>query len=134
MRHGRTSQADTLLNKLAPARVAILGLSLLGATAWLTLSLMPVAVAADMPVYNLITKDGLFTPDLLEVPAGIKFKIVMKNDGSGPEEFESSDLHREKVATPGQSVSILLGPLKTGTYGFYGEFHPETAKGKIVAK
>jgi hypothetical protein len=93
-----------------------------------------VAVAADMPVYNLITKDGHFTPDTFEVPAGIKFKIVMKNDGSGPEEFESSDLHREKVATPGQSVDILLGPLKAGTYGFYGEFHPETAKGKIVAK
>jgi len=134
MHHCHTSQSGTLLNKFAPTRAAILGLSLLGVTAWLAFGLMPVSMAADMPVYNMTTKDGHFTPDTFEVPAGKKFKIVMKNDGSGPEEFESSDLHREKVAMPGQSVEILLGPLKAGIYGFYGEFHPETAKGKIVAK
>jgi hypothetical protein len=134
MRHLRTSQLGTLLNKSAPSRAAILGLSLLGALSGLAFGLMPVAMAADMPVYNMTTKDGHFTPDMFEVPAGKKFKIVMKNDGLGPEEFESSDLHREKVAMPGQSIEILLGPLKPGTYGFFGEFHPETAKGKIVVK
>ena len=134
MRHCCTSQPEMLLNKPAPARATILGLSLLSASAWLAIGLMPVSMAADMPVYNMTTKDGHFIPDTLEVPAGKKFKIVMKNDGSGPEEFESSDLHREKVAMPGQSVEILLGPLAAGTYGFYGEFHPDTARGKIVAK
>jgi len=132
--HCRTAQPETLLNKSAFARTAILGLSLLGVSAWLIFGLMPVSVAADILVYSMTTKDGHFTPDTIEVPAGQKFKLVMKNDGASTEEFESSDLHREKVVMPGKSVEILLGPLKAGTYGFYGEFHPDTAKGKLVAK
>ena len=90
--------------------------------------------AKDLPVFNLSVKDGHFSPVQVEVPAGEKFKLVVKNEGSGTEEFESSDLNREKLITPGASVVIIIGPLKAGSYGFYGEFHPQTARGQIIAK
>ncbi len=107
--------------------VAVLGLGLSLATA------LPLR-AADLPSYNLSVKDGRFMPEKLEVPAGQKFKLIVRNEGSGPEEFESSDLNREKIITAGKSAVIFIGPLKPGTYGFYGEFHPKTARGQIVAK
>jgi hypothetical protein len=108
-------------------RVVILGMSLLLGTA------LPLR-AADLPAFNLTVKDGRFTPEKLEVPAGQKFRLIVRNEGSGPEEFESSDLNREKVITPGNSVVIFIGPLKPGSYGFFGDFHPQTARGQIVAK
>lgn len=94
-----------------------------------------IALAADeLPTFQLTAKDGRFSPETIEVPAGKKFKLVVNNEGPGPEEFESRELNREKVIPAGKKADILLGPLKPGTYGFFGEFHPKTAKGQIVAK
>jgi Cupredoxin-like domain len=90
--------------------------------------------AADLPRYQLTAKDGRFSPETIEVPAGQKFRLVVTNAGPGPEEFESHELNREKVIPPGETAEIIIGPLKPGTYGFFGEFHPKTAKGQIVAK
>ena len=90
--------------------------------------------AEDLPSYGLTAKDGHFTPEKLEVPAGQKFKLIVKNEGLQPEEFESSDLNREKVVMPGTSIVVFIGPLEAGTYGFFGDFHPQTARGQIVAK
>jgi len=105
---------------------------LLAALVWF----FPVALfaAEAPPTFQLTAKDGRFTPETIEVPAGKKFKLVVRNEGPGPEEFESRELNREKVIAEGKQVEINLGPLKPGTYGFFGEFHPQTAKGKIVAK
>jgi len=108
-------------------QIVFLGLSLLLGAA------LPLH-AEDLPAFNLTVKDGGFTPEKLEVPAGRKFRLIVRNDGSGPEEFESSDLNREKVVTPGNSIVVFIGPLKPGTYGFFGDFHPQTARGQIVAK
>ncbi|MHB8535035.1 MAG: cupredoxin domain-containing protein [Sulfuricaulis sp.] len=107
--------------------IVVLGLSLS-----LGVALSP--RAAELPDFHLTVKDGRFTPEKLEVPAGRKFKLIVKNEGPGPEEFESSDLNREKLITAGNSVVIFIGPLDPGTYGFYGEFHPQTARGQIVAR
>jgi hypothetical protein len=90
--------------------------------------------AADLPTFQLTAKDGRFNPETIEVPAGQKFKLVVNNEGPGPEEFESHELNREKVIPAGGKADILIGPLKPGTYTFFGEFHPKTANGKIVAK
>ncbi len=98
------------------------------------LSLAGAALADEMPNYSLKIKDGRFTPETVEVVAGKKFKLVVQNDGPGPEEFESRTLNREKVIASGQKAEIILGPLQAGTYDFFGEFHPKTAKGQIVAK
>lgn len=90
--------------------------------------------AETLPSFNLTAKDGRFQPDKVEIPAGQKIRLVVKNEGPGPEEFESSKLNREKVIMPGTSSDILIGPLKPGVYDFYGEFHPQTARGQIIVK
>ena len=95
--------------------------------------LVGTAYAADTS-YTLIIKNHQFVPALLEVPAGQKIKLVRKNEDKTPEEFESYDLHREKVVAGGKSITINLGPLKPGTYKFFGEFNPKTAQGSLVAK
>jgi hypothetical protein len=90
--------------------------------------------AADLPTFNLTAKDGKFMPELIEMPAGQKIKLIVKNEGPGAEEFESTDLNREKVVPPGKTITLFLGPLKEGSYVYFGDFHPDTARGKIVVK
>lgn len=84
--------------------------------------------------YTLTIKDHRFEPAELTVPAGKPFKILVKNLDSTPEEFESKALKREKVIAGGKEGVVNIGPLKPGTYEFVGEFHEDTAKGRIVAK
>lgn len=89
---------------------------------------------AEDPVFRLTIREHRFDPAELQVPAGTKVKLLIKNLDSTPEEFESTELHREKVVPPGQEVSVFIGPLDPGTYPFFGDFNPKTAQGKIVAK
>ncbi|MGB8274377.1 MAG: cupredoxin domain-containing protein [Alphaproteobacteria bacterium] len=96
---------------------------------------VPVSLArADEDVFTLTIKDHRFEPNVLEVPAGKKFKVVVKNLDSTPEEFESYELNREKVIRADSEGVVFLGPLDPGTYDFFGEFHIETATGKLVVK
>jgi plastocyanin len=99
--------------------------------------LLPVAAGrawAEEGVYNLTIKDHKFTPDTIEVPAGRKVKLVIRNEDATPEEFDSSQLHREKVVPGGAEGVVYIGPLKPGTYDFIGEYHEATAKGRVVVK
>jgi heme/copper-type cytochrome/quinol oxidase subunit 2 len=89
---------------------------------------------ADDPEFTLVIKDHQFTPTELQVPAGVKVKLIVKNQDTTPEEFESHELHREKVVAPGQQIIVIVGPLTAGTYGFFGDFHKATAQGKLVAQ
>lgn len=93
-----------------------------------------IVFAADLPIVNLSIKAGHFVPETLDVPAGQKFKLRITNEGPGVEEFESSDLNRENIVAPGGTLEIFLGPLDRGDYGFFGDFHPDTARGRIIAK
>lgn len=88
----------------------------------------------DLPGYDLLIRAGRFIPATLEVPANTKFRLRIKNEGPGPEEFESNELKKEKVLAAGVSSFLIFQPLKPGSYPFFGEFHPETAQGRIVAK
>ncbi|MFL6656037.1 MAG: cupredoxin domain-containing protein [Sulfurifustis sp.] len=90
--------------------------------------------AEDLYAVTLVAKDGHFFPETLRVPAGRKFKIVIRNEGQGPEEFENVELKREKVLPAGATSFLVFAPLKPGVYPFFGEFHPETAKGRIVVE
>lgn len=90
--------------------------------------------ADDLPTFNLLIKAGHFVPETLEVPAGTKFRLLIKNEGPGAEEFESIELKKEKVLGPGASSFLIFQPLKPGSYKFFGDFHPETAQGRIVAR
>jgi plastocyanin len=102
----------------------------------LALSLVCVAfpALAQDASFTLTIKDHRFEPAELQVPAGKKIRLVVKNLDPTPEEFESHDLKREKVIPGKSEATILIGPLKPGTYKFIGEFHESTAKGSIVAK
>jgi hypothetical protein len=92
------------------------------------------AQAEGTPRPVLIIKDGRFVPETLEVAAGQKISLEIRNEGKGAEEFESSDLNREKLIPAGGVVTIAIGPLKPGKYRFFGEFNPKTAQGVIVAR
>lgn len=98
----------------------------------LTVLLFASAANADDP--QLIIKDHKFQPERLEVPAGVKFKLMVRNNDPTAEEFESFQLNREKVVPPGREIPVFLGPLDRGEYPFFGDFHQDTAKGVIVAK
>lgn len=92
------------------------------------------AAAEDLPSFQLIAKNGHFFPETIEAPAGKKFRLVIKNEGATPEEFESIELRKESVLAPGVSRTVVFAPMKPGVYKFFGDFHPDTAKGQIVVK
>ncbi|WP_259698803.1 cupredoxin domain-containing protein, partial [Pseudomonas frederiksbergensis] len=86
--------------------------------------LLPSIAQAELPTYELSIRDGHFTPSQLEVPAGQRFKIVLKNIGQGPAEFESTPLRVEKVRWPGWQARwpwIVASPEKPGPVGRPGE-------------
>ncbi|MHB9119667.1 MAG: cupredoxin domain-containing protein [Burkholderiales bacterium] len=95
---------------------------------------LPAAVAEGLPSFTLVIKNGRFIPETIEVPAGRKFRLDIRNEGPGAEEFESKDLRKEKVLAPGASSFLVFQPLNPGRYKFFGEFHPDTAIGRILAK
>ena len=87
---------------------------------------------AEAPVFELHIKDHQFSPAELQIPAGTKVKLLVKNMDATPEEFESYELNREKVIPGNSESTVYIGPLEPGTYGFFGEFHMDTAQGKII--
>lgn len=81
---------------------------------------------------SLIIRNGKFEPAEIKAPANKKIELVIENKGPGAEEFESIELKREKIIPQGRTVKINLGVLKKGVYPFFGEFHIETAQGKLI--
>lgn len=92
------------------------------------------AARADLPTYTLTIQNHQFQPTELQVPAGQRFKVIVVNRDPSPEEFESTDMHREKVVVGGSKITVYIGPLPPGTYTFFGDFHPQQARGHIVVK
>jgi hypothetical protein len=92
------------------------------------------AAAAAEPEFTLAIKDHRFEPTELKVPANQRVKLVVHNQDSTPEEFESHTLNREKVIPGGAKATIFIGPLKPGRYPFFGEFNEKTAQGVVVAE
>jgi len=99
-----------------------------------------VTLAAFAPAFGgepevaLIIKNHRFEPTELKVPAGQRIKLVVHNQDSTPEEFESHSLNREKVIPAGAKATIYIGPLKPGRYSFFGEYNEATAKGVVIAE
>ena len=92
------------------------------------------ALSAETPVFQLRIKDHHFVPAVIEIPQGKKVKLEIRNEDATAEEFESHDLHREKMVPAGKTVVVYVGPLKPGSYSFFGEFNPKTARGSVVVK
>jgi plastocyanin len=88
---------------------------------------------ADDPSFSIVLKNNQFVPSQVQIPAGVKVKLVVRNDNPAASEFESTQLHREKVMPPGQEITVFVGPLDPGSYEFFDDFHPET-RGHLVVK
>jgi cupredoxin-like protein len=104
--------------------------------AWVVV-LMAFAIAApalaDDPSFPIALKNNQFVPSEIGIPAGVKVKLVVRNDNPTPSEFESTQLHREKVVIPGEEIIVFVGPLDPGSYEFFDDFHPQT-RGHLVVK
>lgn len=90
--------------------------------------------AAELLTMTVAARDGKLIPDTLNVPAGVRFKIVLRNEGRDAIEFESLQLRKEKVLAPGAESFVVIAPLKPGEYEFFDEFHPDTGRGRIIVK
>ncbi len=96
---------------------------------------VPVLCLADSKdTYTIVIKEHKFDPQQLTISAGQKIKLTVNNQDPTAEEFESYDLNREKVVSGGKQIIIYLGPLKPGSYKYFGDFNPKTAQGVIVAQ
>jgi plastocyanin len=74
-----------------------------------------------------------FVPSEVQIPAGAKVKLIVRNENPTASEFESTQFHREKVVPPGQEITVFVGPLDPGSYEFFDDFHPET-RGHLIVK
>ena len=91
------------------------------------------AMAAELPTIALSLKAHRFTPPTFSVPTGQKVRVILVNLDGATEEFDSHDLKVEELVTPHGRSSFTIGPLKPGAYNFMGEFHPDTAQGRVIA-
>lgn len=107
---------------------------LLTSLALVAFALCGPARAADAPEIQLAIKNHRFEPSELKVPAGQRIKLIVHNQDSTPEEFESHSLNREKVIPGGAKATIYIGPLTPGRYPFFGEFNEKTAQGTVIAE
>lgn len=93
-----------------------------------------VVTADELPLYQIVIKNHKFIPDTIKVKADQKFRLEVKNEDPGSEEFESATMHVEKIVGPRKTLKLVLGPLKKGSYSFMGEFNQATAQGHVIAE
>ncbi len=95
---------------------------------------IPVLCLAQTQTPNtIVIKDHQFIPSQLVVPAGQKLRITVDNQDATAEEFESFDLDREQVVEGNHKITVFIGPLTPGTYGYWADYH-KSSKGTIVAQ
>jgi len=68
------------------------------------------------------------------VPANLPFKIELHDTGNTPGEFESTELHLEKVLAAQSSSFIVIRRLAPGEHRFFDDFHPDAPQAVLVAK
>jgi hypothetical protein len=93
--------------------------------------LFSVPAFAQEPVVTITLRDHQFVPAEVPVPAGVKIKLIIRNEQATNAEFESTSLHREKVVNSGGEITVFVGPLDPGSYEFFDDFHTET-RGRLV--
>ena len=100
----------------------------------LGLMVSSVVYAAEKPEYTIVLNEHKFIPEVVEIPADTKVKLIVKNEDATPAEFESDDFKREKIIQGNSQGIILVGPLAAGEYTFFDEFNEESAQGKLIVK
>ena len=92
------------------------------------------AHAEDLFSTSITIRDHKFEPSELHVPAGKRILLTVINADPMSEEFNSSALKVEKVIAGNSQGIVRVAPLSPGTYEFVGEYHEETAKGRVIAE
>jgi plastocyanin len=105
-----------------------------GVAGFLLLAGSSIAISASEKSFSLTIKDHRFVPATLTVPAGEAFALTVINSDPTAEEFESQDFHVEKIVSGGKQITVHVGPLTAGSYGFFGERHMDTALGNLFAE
>ncbi len=90
--------------------------------------------ATDEPVFQIEMNDGVITPPRLEVPAKTRFKIIIRNIGKMPAEFESTELRKEVIVPPGGEAPMIIRTLDAGEYKFFDDFQPDAPPALVIAK
>jgi hypothetical protein len=91
------------------------------------------AQSVPLPTWTITVRDGVFTPKQIEVPSLQRIKLILKNEGPGPLEFENADLHVEKIlAAHAESFVVITLPL--GEHLFIDEFNMVTGELRVIAK
>jgi heme/copper-type cytochrome/quinol oxidase subunit 2 len=91
------------------------------------------AFAAD-DSSQLQFRAGAVEPASLTLPANTPVKLRVSNAGDAAVEFESFELHRERVVQPGQTITVYIPALPPGTYPFVDDFSHGAVKGEIVSR
>jgi hypothetical protein len=84
------------------------------------------ACADDAVMLSITMKDHKFDPAELHAPPGKTIAIHVKNLNTIVSEFESSDLHFEKIVPVGGEGVVYVRPQQPGRYNFYDDFHHDT--------
>ena len=84
------------------------------------------AQAEDAVSLSLTIKDRKFEPAELHAPVGRALEIHVTNLNTIPSEFESNDLHFEKIVPVGKEAVVRVRPQQAGRYSFFDDFHRET--------
>lgn len=103
----------------------------------LAISLAPTGNARGEEPFEvrLTIRNHRFEPARVDVPAAREIRLVVTNADPTPEEFESVGLKIERVIPGGATAEFKVRPLRRDrNYKFFGEFHPDTAQGELVAK
>ena len=91
------------------------------------------ARADDNVSIALTIKNHQFDPAETHAPAGKQIVFHVKNLNDIVSEFESSDLHFEKIVPAGTEAVVYVHPLKPGRYNYYDDFHHAT-QGYLVVQ
>jgi plastocyanin len=91
-----------------------------------------IATADDTVTLSLTLKDHKFDPAEVHAPAGVPIEFHIKNLNGIVSEFESSDLHFEKIVPNGSEAVVHVRPQQPGRYNFFDDFHHETQGFLIV--
>lgn len=92
------------------------------------------AMAVEVASFEITAQEGRLLPQRLQVPAGVKLKFTLRNEGKVPVEFENLELRIEKVLPPNAFSVVTVQPLKPGSYTVIDEFHADTETMQIIAK
>jgi hypothetical protein len=84
------------------------------------------ARADDAVSLSITIRDHQFDPAELHGPPGRAIAIHVKNLNTIVSEFESSDLHFEKIVPAGAEATVYVRPQQPGRYNFYDDFHHDT--------